>query len=397
MIKFAQLARRTPTRRASEGLIIPRLRVGLVLGLLAGLALLLNGCSGSNNPASTGPTKLTVAFLGLTCEAPIFAAQEMGFYKEEGLDVELVRTDWNGLQEGLGTGRFDANHTLVMYLLKPIEGGVDVRITGGIHTGCLRVQAGVKSDIKSVKDLKGKKVGIPNRPGSPPHLFCCRTLAAVGIDPRPEAKEVEFLPFPPDLLGKMIDDGKVDAIATSDPIGTILIGRGQTKTIADQAEDEPYKDEYCCASVVSGKLARENPAACAKVTRALLKGARWVQENPALAAKIGVEKKYVAASIEINTQALAKLNYLPGVSRCKESLNRIAEEMKKAGLLQPTTDPGVLAKRAWLDLDGVTDEWVQGLKVEKVANGGRPELLSPAGFAALFDGRKSCCDCCCVR
>ena len=64
---------------------------------------------------------------------------------------------------------------------------------------------------------------------------------------------------------------------------------------------------------------------------------------------------------------------------------------------QPATDPAELAKRAWLDLDGVTDEWIKGLKVETVAGGGRPALLDPAGFAALFDGRKSCCGgCCCV-
>ncbi len=91
-----------------------------------------------------------------------------------------------------------------------------------------------------------------------------------------------------------------------------------------------------------------------------------------------------------------KLNYIPGVSRCRKSIDQAAEEMKKAGLLKPTTDPAELAKRAWLDLDGVTDDWVNGPKVEKVAEGGRPKLLDPAGFAALFEGRKACCNCCCL-
>src|SRR5689334_1797537 len=104
-------------------------------------ALLIVSCSkGPNPPGSGGRTSLKVAYLGLTCEAPIFAAKENGFYEEEGLDVELVRTDWDGLREGLGLGTFDANHTLIMYLFKPIEQGADIKITGGIHTGCLRVQ-----------------------------------------------------------------------------------------------------------------------------------------------------------------------------------------------------------------------------------------------------------------
>jgi NitT/TauT family transport system substrate-binding protein len=307
-----------------------------------------------------------------------------------------VKTDWNGLREGLGSGKFDANHTLVMFLLKPIENNTDVKITGGIHTGCLRLQAGLNSDIQKVSDLKGKRVGVVEPLGSPPYLFASRVLAANNIDPRPDKKDVEWKPYPAAELELALKQGKVDAVATSDPIGTILIGKKLTKILADQAADEPYKDEYCCAAVVSGKLARENPQAAAKVTRALLKGARWVNENPTAAANISVEKQYVASTAEINGQALSHLNYIPGVSRCRTSVFQAAKDMKKAGLLKDETDPEELAKRAWLDLDGVTDEWVNNLKVEKVAGGGRPKLLDPAAFAALFEGRKLCCNCCCV-
>lgn len=52
-----------------------------------------------------GRTRLKVAYLGLTCEAPLFVTQAEGFYEEEGLDVKLVKTDWDALREGLGTGR----------------------------------------------------------------------------------------------------------------------------------------------------------------------------------------------------------------------------------------------------------------------------------------------------
>jgi NitT/TauT family transport system substrate-binding protein len=374
----------------------------LVAALVAAgcVALLSAGCgSGSNNAGPGGRTKLKVAYLGLTCEAPIFVAKEKGFFEKEGLEAELAKTDWDGLREGLGTGRFDANHTLIMYLLKPIETKTDVKITGGIHTGCLRVQAAVGSDIKSVRDLKGKKIGVPTHLGSPPYLFASRVLAANGINPRPEKDnhDIQWAAYPPPELELALKEKKVDAVATSDPIGTILIGKGLVNVIADQAKDEPYKDEYCCAAVVSGKLARENPQAAAKVTRALLKGAKWVSENTTAAANLSVEKKYIGTTAEINAQALAKLDYIPGVTRCRKSVLQAAKEMKTAGLLKDETDPEELAKQAWLDLDGVTDEWVNGLKFDQVAGGGRPRLLDPAGFAALFEGRKSCCACCCLN
>src|SRR2546430_1911477 len=175
--------------------------VALVVLLAACGAFLSLGCSGSDKPAPGEKVKLKVAYLGLTCEAPIFVALEQGFYAEEGLDVGLVKPDWDGLHQGLGLGRFDANHTLIMYLLLPIESGTDVKITGGIHTGCLRVQAGVKSDIRSIKDLKGKRIGVPTHIGSPPYLFCSRVLAVNGIDPRPDNnKDITWSAYPPPEL-----------------------------------------------------------------------------------------------------------------------------------------------------------------------------------------------------
>ena len=82
-------------------------RTLLAASLLAGgcVALFTSGCGPSpvNNPS--GPIKLKVGYIGLTCEAPIIAAQEKGFYKEEGLDVELVHLGWDSLQSSLSTGK----------------------------------------------------------------------------------------------------------------------------------------------------------------------------------------------------------------------------------------------------------------------------------------------------
>ena len=353
------------------------------------LALASAGCHKDPAPAGTaGPIRVKVAYLGLTCEAAMFVAQEKGFFKDEGIDVEFVKTDWDGLRDGLGLGRFDANYTLIMYLLKPIEQGLDVKITGGVHKGCLRVQVGAKSPIKAPGELRGKRIGIPTM-GSPPFLFTCRVLAAQGMDPR---KDVDWVVVAPDVMGLALDKGQVDAVADSEPLGSILAAQGKARTVADQAADAPYRDEYCCATVVSGKLAARDPAAAAKVTRALLRGARWVEENPTAAAGLSVEKKYIAASADLNARAIAKLTYMPGVSRCRSSLVQAATEMKAAGLLNPSTDPAELARRSWLDLDGVSDEWVKGLKVETVAGGGPPPPADAATLAAMAGHlRASCC------
>ena len=239
----------------------------LLLGNAPGVGLLTAGCGPTPNNGPAGPTKLKVGYLGLTCEAPIFVAQEKGFFKEEGLDVELVKTDWDGLQDGLNLGQFDANHTLVMFVLKPIEKGMDIKITGGIHTGCLRVQAGVNSPIKTVDDLRGKKIGVPTRIGSPPFLFASRVLAAHGVEPGLEQKQVEWTAFQPGERRSRLEKRRgSDAVADLPNlrIGTILHRRQRGEAGGGRPirrRDEPYKDEYRCAD------RRQRPSGARKTRR----------------------------------------------------------------------------------------------------------------------------------
>src|SRR5580765_8570525 len=212
-------------------------------GAAAG-ALLLAGCGKqAESPASDGPAKVKIGYIGLTCEAPIFTAVEKGFFKEEGLDISLVKCEWANYKDVLALGGFDVTHHLVMYFLKPVEQGLDVKFTGGIHRGCLRVQAGVKGNIRSIKDLRGKRIGVPGM-GTPPFIFANRVLGAHGIDP---SKEITWLVFPAGELGLALDKGQVDAVADSEPIGSLLIAQGKVRNVADQAADKPYNTEYCCA------------------------------------------------------------------------------------------------------------------------------------------------------
>src|SRR5215831_3477912 len=146
-----------------------RARTGLLLALTSAAGLLFTAC---NKPAATADatsSKIRVGYIGLTCEAPIFTAVEKGFFKEEGLDVSLVKCEWANYKDVLALGGFDITHHLVMYFLKPVEQGLDVKFTGGIHRGCLRVQAPVKGPIHSIADLKGKRIGVPGM-GTPPFI-----------------------------------------------------------------------------------------------------------------------------------------------------------------------------------------------------------------------------------
>jgi NitT/TauT family transport system substrate-binding protein len=351
--------------------------------------LLLGGCGKKSAPKVVNSKHVKIGFIGLTCEAPIYTAFEKGFFKDEGLEPELVKCSWAAYKDNLALGSYDITHHLIMYFLKPIEQGLDVRFLAGIHRGCLRVQAGVKTDIHKIEDLKGKRIGVPGM-GTPPFVFANRVFGTHGID---AGKDITWKVYPAGELGLAIDKGEVDAVANAEPIGSLLIAEGKVRNIADQIMDAPYNQEYCCEVVANGKWVDANPDTAMRATRALLKGAKWVETNPKAAAILAVEKKYLASTPELNTAALARLRYIPSVQEAVDSLYTAAREMKVAKMLSPETDTDALAKRSFMHLEGINDEWLKTLEVEKVAGG----QVSPNEDIRLIaeliqkDREDSCC------
>ncbi len=342
----------------------------------------------SSGGATPGLTKIQVGYVGLTCEAGLFVAQERGFFKEEGLDAKFTKYDWATYRDAIALGKVDITYHLVMFLLKPIEQGADIKIIAGVHRGCLRVQTSNASSIHSIADLKGKRIGVPGL-GTPPFVFATRVLANNGVDP---AKEITWRVFPASELGLAMANGEVDAIGTGEPIGTLLESQGKVRDVFNNTDTPPYNDEYCCVVVCNGKFVSQHPDWAAAATRAILKAAKWVQANPVAAAHISVDGKFVAVNVDLDAVALSKLQYIPSVSGGRSAVVLAATEMKKAGMLDSSTDIDALATRAFQPLDGVSDELLEKVTVEKVAGGDaiprlnfNPEMLAQ-GQAA------SCCN-----
>lgn len=371
-------------------------KLKLIAAGACSLALFI-GSTRADDSAAAAPApelvKIKVGYIGLTCEAPLYTAVERGFFKEEGLDVTMIKySNWATYKDALVLGNFDITHHLIMMFLKPIEQGSDVKILAGVHRGCLRVQASTTGGINSVEDLKGKRIGVPGM-GTPPFIFANRALALHGIDP---AKDINWVVFPAGELKLALEQGKVDAVADSEPIGTILLSSGKVKNVADQAVDEPFASEYCCAVVANGKFVATNPKAAAAATRAILKAAKWVEANPRAAATMAVEKKYLNSTPELNTVAISHLRYEPSIAGGERAVRSAAVAMQQVKLLNASTDIDDLAHRAFAHLDGVSDEWLKSVQVETVADGQiRPDenaRLAVEVATHAPEGVRTCCD-----
>jgi NitT/TauT family transport system substrate-binding protein len=336
-----------------------KIRKGIQLALVSTLILVLAGCGvskptteaagtqGTNVPKQL--TKVKLGYFGTTCEAPLIAAYEKGFLKEEGIDAEMIKGDANTLKDGLATGKIDATDGLLMQWLKPIESGLDIKFTAGLHTGCIQVLAPKDTPFTSFKDLKGKTIGVPAIGGGP-MILVSRQLANEGLDPQ---KDVQWKVFPNSELPLALEKGEVDIIAVADPFAELTVSQGKVKSIYNSAKDTPFKNEYCCLLVVNGKLIEKDPETAAAITRAFLKGAKWVNTHQTEIAQIEVDKKYVPGDPALNAKILKTYNYIPSIDGGAEAVLKAAKEMQTIGVLNKDTDVEALAKASFVRLKGV--------------------------------------------
>jgi NitT/TauT family transport system substrate-binding protein len=331
----------------------PIVNFALIIVLVVGTLLTVAGCGNSQNgvatPAPNSAKKIKVGYSGSACEAFIYAAYEKGFFQAEGLDVELVKVDFETLKEALATGKIQASDGMPMKWMKPFEQGVDATFTAGIHTGCFQLLVPKNSDIKSPANLKGKTIGVTGM-GDAPMIFSMRVLFHEGLDPQ---KDVQWRSYPPTELDGALARGEVDAIALNDPLAQMIVESGKAVKLVNTASDAPFKDEYCCMVTIAGSFIKEDPAGAAAVTRALMKGAKWVSENPDEAAKLAVDKKYVPGSPELISRLLKSYNYIPSVEGGRQALKLAIKEMKAVGVLDPNTNEAELEQKAFTTLDGV--------------------------------------------
>ena len=331
--------------------------------LAAALTVSLTACGGSSSnsdasaaadSADSGATHLRLIYSPSLCAAPMYIAIENGYFEDEGLDIEQVTVDAAHVSEAIGADQVDVGMGLIGKLLQPLENGLPIKFTTGIHTGCTKLLVPGDSDIKSIADLKGKKIGVPGLADAAT-VVSKRSLSAAGIGVTDQNMEVEFSVYSRNDLAQALQNGAVDAIALGDPAASIAEEQYGLTALIDTATDPEYKDEYCCAAFVTSKLAEENPKAAAAFTRAVQKASQWVQENPDETAKIITEKEYVSGDADFCAQILKTYNYKPSVQGGYDALKQNAEELTQIGVLKEGTDATKFADNAYIFFDDVPD------------------------------------------
>jgi NitT/TauT family transport system substrate-binding protein len=295
------------------------------------------------------PRRLTLAWnASSVCTVAAPVAKERGIFAKQGLDVDFINFGGSTEQllEAIATGKADAGIGMALRWLKPLEQGFDVRITAGVHGGCIRLLGSKAADITSLESLRGKTIAISDQ-ASPAKNFCSIVFAKNGIDP---VKDVEWRQYPGELLALAVEKGEAQALTDNDPRTYLWRKTGKFNEVVTNLSGE-FAGRVCCVLAVRGSLIRAEPDAARALTRSVLEAGDLVAHHPAEAAAVfaGYGGKgplddlaaMLASHTHHNHQVAAGL---------KRQIVLYANELKQVNVLKHSTDPVRFAERVYVDV-----------------------------------------------
>lgn len=214
---------------------------------------------------------------------PLTIAEQLGYFKAEGLDVTIV--DFSGgaraLQAVVGgsadvvSGAFE--HTVNMHFKgQPMRAFV---VQGAAPQITLGYNPKTMPHYKSVADLKGKKIGV-TAPGSSTNVVVNFVLAKAGL--KPSDVSIVGVGAGNGAVAAM-RAGQVDAMSNLDPVSTLLTRSGDMKIITDTrnlAEAEkifggpmPGGCLYCPQPFID-----KYPHTVQALANAIVRADKWIQQ-----------------------------------------------------------------------------------------------------------------------
>jgi NitT/TauT family transport system substrate-binding protein len=207
------------------------------------------------------------------CLAPGQIAEQLlraeGFIDIRYLDVETV-----------ASGDIDFAFQTAAWVVSHLDAGEPVTALAGVHSGCYELFA--HEPIRTISDLKGRRVGIPQEPGSSGHLLLASIAAYVGLDPH---DDIDWVTSDSGDFMEPFAQGQVDAFLGFPPEPQELRARQVGRVILNTGTDRPWSQYFCCIAFGNREFVRAHPVATKRYLRAILKAADLCASDPELAAQ----------------------------------------------------------------------------------------------------------------
>lgn len=323
----------------------------LLLGLVLLIGSLLTACSGGGTqnqttggsgasaPATTQgsdtekspeKSKLSVGIIPISNLTPLYVAQQLGYFEEQGLTVETTSASGGSqLTAALMGGSLDFAYSNFLSIFQANEQGYAIDIVANQNSAQDTPPDSASliilndSAINRPSDLVGKRVAI-NALRNINHLSVQHYLAENGIDP----EKVNFVEVPFPNMGDALINKQIDAAVEVEPFITFLEADGKVKTLAYPfLEVRPGLD--IAGFVASNKFVDEHPVTVERFVAALQKANEYLNTHPE-------EKvKYIAEFTKSKPEVVQELTIDKWSHKVNpESLQTLADLAQKYGLLK---------------------------------------------------------------
>jgi NitT/TauT family transport system substrate-binding protein len=187
----------------------------------------------------------------------------------------------------LNAGQLDANSQTLGDTIASIAGGADqvVVLTNDNSTGNDKII--VNKDIKSVADLKGKKIAAEE--GTVDHFLLLQGLKKAGLT----AKDIKFIPLETGKAAAAFAAGQVDGVAVFAPFTTQALKLPGSKELFSSKDFPGSISDHL---VVSRKFITEHPDKVQAMVDSWFATLDYIKANPDSANKILVKRAGVSDS-----------------------------------------------------------------------------------------------------
>jgi len=242
--------------------------------------------AGSASAADLEKKKVTIAVGGKTLfyYLPLTIAERRGYFKDEGLEVEIVNlAGGSKALEAMVGGSADIVSGAYEHTINMQARGIDIKSVelqgrySGIILGMPKDKA---AKYKSPADLKGMKIGV-TAPGSSSNMMVSNLLAKAGL--KPDAVSIIGAGAGPGAVA-MMRKGELDAMSNLDPVIHQLEANGDIVAVVDtrtaKGMQEVYGGAYGAGSIyLPAAFAQKNPNTTQAVVNAMVRAQLWIQEN----------------------------------------------------------------------------------------------------------------------
>ncbi len=269
--------------------------------------------------------------------APHYAAIEMGYFEEAGIDIEL--TNGNGadnVMTAVLTGQSDiglAGPEACIYVT--LEGGTDAPKVFAQLTNCdgSFLVSRTPTDNFQWSDLVGKTI-IGGRPGGIPEMTLEYVMKENGVMPNEDAEVDTAVEFA--MMAGSFSGGYGDYVALFEPTATQMELEGAGYVVASIGEDAgevPYTAYFASQSYME-----ENEDTIQTFTDVITRSLQWVNETDSKTVAETISPQFPDTDIEVLTTVVDRYKSIGAWKNdtvlTEEALNRLQDIMTTAGVLE---------------------------------------------------------------